>query len=209
LAHLALLSRSHGGVTAAVPPGHETRMSRAIHFVLLLSAILLSQPAAGGWNYRIGEPAPEFQLEALDGNVYSSAELKGKWVVVSFMTTWCPFCNAAAPHFEKLNQDYGKRGVKAFIVDVSEKPDVVSHWVAKRELTCPVLLDSTGAVTTSYAPPPDFVPDLKREEVMIASFMIIDPEGTIRFLALNEDVARFDARLVKLRTALDGLLPKE
>ena len=186
-------------------------MSRPAHVALFLFATLLacSAPAAAGWNYRMGEPAPEFQLEALDGNVYRSTDLKGKWVVLSFMTTWCPFCNAAAPHFEKLNQEYGKRGVKAFIVDVSEKPDIVSGWVEKQKLTCPVLLDRTGAVTTRYAPPPDFVPDLKREEVMIASFMIIDPEGTIRFLALNEDVASFDARLIKLRATLDGLLPKQ
>ena len=79
----------------------------------------------------------------------------------------------------------------------------------KQKPHVPVLLDRTGAVTTRYAPPPDFVPDLKREEVMIASFMIIDPEGTIRFLALNEDVASFDARLIKLRATLDGLLPKQ
>jgi peroxiredoxin len=125
------------------------------------------------------------------------------------MTTWCPFCNAAAPHFEKLNQEYGKRGVKAFIVDVSEKPDIVSGWVEKQKLSCPILLDATGAVTSSYAPPGDFAPDLKREEVMIASFMIIDPEGTIRFLKLNEDVASFDARLIKLRETLDALLPKQ
>ena len=186
-------------------------MSRAARFGLCLLVVLLacSAPAAAGWNYRIGEPAPEFQLEALDGTVYRTADLKGKWVVVSFMTTWCPFCNAAAPHFEKLNQEYGKRGVKAFIVDVSEKADIVSGWVSKQKLTCPVLLDNNGAVTTSYAPPPDFVPDLKREEVMIASFMIIDPEGTIRFLALHEDVASFDARLIKLRATLDGLLPKQ
>ena len=182
---------------------------RAVVFAIAGVVWLFAQPVHAGWNYRIGEAAPEFQLEALDGNVYRSAELKGKWVVVSFMTTWGPFCNAAAPHFEKLNQDYGKRGVRAFIVDVSEKPDVVSGWIAKHNLTCPVLLDGTGAVTTSYAPPPDFVPDLKREEVMIASFMIIDPNGTIRFLALNEDVASFDARLVKLRAALDELLPRQ
>jgi peroxiredoxin len=184
-------------------------MLRVIVTVIAGVISFFAQPAAAAWNYRIGEAAPEFQLEAIDGNVYRSAELKGKWLVVSFMTTWCPFCNAAAPHFEKLNQDYGKRGVKAFIVDVSEKPDVVSGWIAKHKLTCPVLLDGTGSVTTSYAPPPDFVPDLKREEVMIASFMIIDPNGTIRFLALNEDVASFDARLVKLRAALDELLPKQ
>jgi len=185
-------------------------MSRTATFALLIGLLLPSSlPAAAGWNYRIGEPAPEFQLEALDGTVYRSADLKGKWVVASFMTTWCPFCNAAAPHFNKLSQDYSKRGVTAFIVDVSEKPSIVSGWVAKLKLSCPILLDDGGAVTSSYAPPPDFVPDLKREEVMIASFMIIDPEGTIRFLALNEDVASFDARLVKLRETLDALLPKQ
>jgi peroxiredoxin len=195
---------------AAARLEHGVRMSRAARFALFLVAMLFALPTqSANWNYRIGEPAPEFQLDALDGKVYRSAELKGKWVVVSFMTTWCPFCNAAAPHFEKLNQEYGKRGVKAFIVDVSEKPDVVSGWVEKQKLTCPVLLDASGAVTTSYAPPPDFVPDLKREEVMIASFMIIDPEGMVRFLALNEDVANFDARLIKLRAALDTLLPKQ
>ena len=74
-------------------------MLRCVLVVLTLLASLLAQPAAAGWNYRIGEPAPEFQLEALDGNVYRSTDLKGKWVVMSFMTTWCPFCNAAAPHF--------------------------------------------------------------------------------------------------------------
>ena len=184
-------------------------MLRAIIVVIAGVVSLCAQPATAAWNYRIGESAPEFQLRTVDGNVYRSTELRGKWVVVSFMTSWCPFCNAAAPHLEKLNQEYSQRGVKTFIVDVSEKPDVVSGWIAKHRLTCPVLLDEGGTVTSSYAPPPDFVPDLKREEVMIASFMIIDPQGTIRFLALNEDVANFDARLVKLRAALDELLPKQ
>jgi peroxiredoxin len=186
-------------------------MSRTLRFLLALSAVLLAQlgPASAGWNYRIGEPAPDFQLQTLDGNTYRSADHRGQWVVVSFMTTWCPFCNAAAPHFEKLTQEYGRRGVKAVIVDVSESPDIVSGWVKRHKLSCTVLLDGNGEVTASYAPPPDFVPDLKREEVMIASFMIVDPQGTIRFLALNEDVANFDARLTKLRATLDGLLPKQ
>ncbi len=188
-------------------------MLRPFRLVLFLALALIlalpGAPALGAWNYRIGEPAPEFQLQGLDGGLYRSSELKGSWLVVSFMTTWCPFCNAAAPHFERLNQEYGKRGVKAFVVDVSETPDVVGGWVRRQKLTCPVLLDGDGMVTSRYAPPPDFVPDLKREEVMIASFMIIDPAGTVRFLALNEDVANFDARLVKLRSALDGLLSQQ
>jgi len=33
------------------------------------------------------------------------------------------------------------------------------------------MLDGTGAVTSRYAPPPDFVPDLKREEVYLISLL--------------------------------------
>ena len=186
-------------------------MLRSMSLALLFVLAFLAQPASSamGWNYRIGEPAPAFQLKALDGKDYSSNDLKGKWVVLGFMTTWCPFCNAAAPHFEKLSQEYGKRGVRAMIVDIEERGNTVTGWVKKHKLSCPVLLDGKGEVATRYAPPANVAPDLKRQEVMIASFMIIDPEGTVRFLSLNEDTASFDARLTKLRTALDGLLPKQ
>jgi peroxiredoxin len=177
---------------------------------MLLSTLLaVLAPTSAAWNYRIDEVAPEFKLKALDGTTYSTSELKGKWVVVSFMTTWCPFCNAAAPHFEKLAQEYGKRDVVSVIVDISEESNVVTRWLNKHNLSCPILLDEGGAVTASYAPPPDFVPDLKREEVMIASFMIIDPEGKIRHLKLNEDVESFDARLGHLRKKLETLLPPQ
>ena len=66
-----------------------------------------------------------------------------------------------------------------------------------------------GGVTERYAPPATIAPDLKREETMIASFMIIDREGKIRFLSLNEDTARFDARLTKLKARLDQMLGKK
>ena len=184
---------------------------RHLRIVAFFIAALLAQSALGAasWNFRIGEPAPEFRLKALDGKIYASPDLKGQWVVLSFMTTWCPFCNAAAPHFEQLSREYGKRGVRAVIVDIEEQRSVVAGWVKRHKLSCPILFDEKGEVAARYAPPPDFAPDLKRQEVMIASFMVIDPEGTIRFLSLNEDVANFDARLIKLRAALDRLLPKQ
>lgn len=186
-------------------------MLRSISLALLVILASLAPPAssAAGWNYRIGEPAPGFQLKSLDGKEYSTNDLKGKWVVLGFMTTWCPFCNAAAPHFEKLNQEYAKRGVRVMIVDIEEGGNTVTRWVKKQKLSCPVLLDGKGEVATRYAPPADFAPDLKRQEVMIASFTIIDPEGNVRFLSLNEDTASFDARLTKLRAALDGFLSKQ
>lgn len=173
--------------------------------VLLLALCPLLADAAS-WNYRIGEEAPAFTLKGLDGKPLSSADLRGHYTVMSFMTSWCPFCNAAAPYFDKIGKDYASRGVRAVIVDVHEKRAPIASFVKKYALSCPMLLDKDGSVTTRYAPPPDFVPDLEREVTMIASFMIIDPQGKISFLSLNEKPEEFDAKLGKLREHLDGLL---
>ena len=67
-----------------------------------------------------------------------------------------------------------------------------------------MLLDEDGKVSASFAPP-DVLPDLPRDQVPIASNLIIDDEGKIRFYSLL-DSANFDAKLVQLRERLDRLL---
>jgi hypothetical protein len=67
-------------------------------------------------------------------------------------------------------------------------------------------LDVDGSVAASFAPD-DVLPDLSRDEVMLASNMIIDPQGEIQFLSLL-DSKNFDAKLVDLRARLDELLQK-
>lgn len=183
-------------------------MTKTIGVMLLAVALAFAYALSGAaeWNYRIDEPAPSFKLKSLDGRAVSLEDLRGQYVVLSFMTSWCPFCNAAAPHFEQLSRDYRGKNVRAMIVDIGEHSAPISKFAKKYALSCTVLLDRDTKVAQSYAPPADVAPDLKRHEVMIASFMIIDPEGKIRFLSLNEDTSKFDARLVKLRGTLDALL---
>jgi len=183
----------------------RARIGIVAPILLMLGTWSASVPAAD-WNYRIGEKAPAFSLKTLDGKPAASADFKGHYTVVSFMTTWCPFCNAAAPHLQKIGNDYRERGVKVLVVDIEEEDKVVKKRVAKHGLTCAVLMDRDGMVATAYAPPKDFVPDLARQEVMIASFAIVDPEGTVRFLTLNEKPEEFDAKLTKLRMQLDEFL---
>jgi hypothetical protein len=65
-------------------------------------------------------------------------------------------------------------------------------------------LDEDGAVAASFAPP-DVLPDLSRDEVILTSNLIIDPEGKIQFMSLL-DSKNFDAKLVDLRQKLDELL---
>ena len=103
-----------------------------------------------------------------------------------------------------MQQTYRSRGVQALIIDVMETPVVAEAWAKRHKFSFPVLLDPDGKATSLYAPP-DALPDLPRDQVPIASNLIIDGEGKIRFYSLL-DSANFDAKLVALRARLDELL---
>ena len=77
---------------------------------------------------------------------------------------------------------------------------MAAKWAAKMGFTFPVLLDHDGAVSTSYAPD-GVLPELPRDQVPIASNLIIDAEGKIRFYSLL-DSANFDAKLLGLQETL-------
>lgn len=151
------------------------------------------------------QEAPAFALSDLNGNEVNSEAYKGNYVVIHIATTWCPFCNAEAPYLEQLSQDYKDQNVKVLIIDVKEPENLVRTKIQERyNLTFPVLLDSDGAVAASFAPE-GVLPDLSRDEVMLASNILIDPEGKIQFLSLL-DSQNFDAKLVDLKARLDELL---
>ncbi len=152
----------------------------------------------------IGQPAPLFTLKGLDGKDYSLAQMKGKVVLVHFATTWCPFCNAEAPNLESLYQSYKNKGVAVLLIDVKEGKDLVTQSFKRFDFSFPVLLDTAGKVAATYAPS-DVLPDLARDEVTLASNLIIDKEGKIRFYSLL-NTASFDAKLTQVIQKLDELL---
>lgn len=191
----------------------DYRLKRAVFKrtlkVLLMAGIITSTVSLAGSpeaenQPMIGESAPVFSLPGVDGKTYSLADAAGKYVVIHFATTWCPFCNAEAPHLQKLYEEYGEKGVAVYIVDVKEEKSQVEKLVDKFDLTFPVLMDIDGAVATQYAPE-GVQPDLERDAVPLASNLVLDREGKIRFYSLLNTMA-FDARLIGVREALDRLL---
>ena len=153
----------------------------------------------------LGKDLPPYSLRDLNGIEVTSESLKGKFVVIHVATTWCPFCNAEAPTLEQIYKDYKDKGVEVLIIDVKEPGDLVQRVLVDRfNLTFPVLLDKDGAVAASFAPT-DVLPELARDDVMLASNLLIDPEGKIRFFSLL-DTNNFDAKLIKLKSKLDELL---
>jgi len=169
---------------------------------IILSIFIFSGPVV---NAQI--KAPEFELKDLNGNLVSSKDYEGNFIVIHIATTWCPFCNAEAPYLEQLNQDYNQQNVKVVIVDVKEPASLVKAKLQDRfNFTFPVLLDLDGAVASQFAPA-DVLPELARDEVMLASNLLIDPQGNIQYMSLL-DSKNFDVTLNELKEVLNELLSK-
>jgi peroxiredoxin len=183
-------------------------MKTKLRFVVLLMAYFSSLALnAQSEQPMIGLAAPSFKLSGLDGRTYSLEQFRGKYVVIHIATTWCPFCNAEAPYLEQLYKDYMQRGVQVFIIDVKESKELVTKLFQKFNFTFPILLDKDGTISASYAPE-GILPDLPRDEVPLASNLIIDKEGNINFYSLL-NTTNFDAKLTKIKQRLDELLSAE
>jgi len=190
----------------------NTKIKSPVHRAMLIFSLLLifacnqtdkkTQPA------NIVEKAfkaPDFTLSSLENDTIKLKDYKGKFVVLHIATTWCPFCNAEAPHLEKLYQDYKDKNVAVLLMDVKEPKELIEEKLKKKyNLTFPILLDYDGSVAATFAPK-DVLPDLSRDEVMLASNILIDPEGNIQFMSLL-DSKNFDAELIQLKKRLDELL---
>src|SRR5262249_15835667 len=66
------------------------------------------QPAKKRTNVKVGEAAPAFHIEALDGKPLSLADYRGKYVLLHFWATGCGPCLAETPHVKEVFETFGK-----------------------------------------------------------------------------------------------------
>jgi len=58
----------------------------------------------------IGSQLPDFSVKDLKGGDVTSADLRGKVVLIDFWATWCQPCKKEMPGYQKLLDRYGSRG---------------------------------------------------------------------------------------------------
>ena len=59
---------------------------------------------------RLVRGLPQFSVKDLQGREISSADLRGKVVLIDFWATWCQPCKKEMPGYQKLLDGYGSRG---------------------------------------------------------------------------------------------------
>ena len=57
---------------------------------------------------KVGQPAPAFDVEALNGGRIKLEDFRGKFVLLDFWATWCGPCVAEIPGLKELHDRFGK-----------------------------------------------------------------------------------------------------
>lgn len=68
----------------------------------------------------IGQIAPEFAVARVGGGNIGSSDLEGNPAVLVFWTAWCPVCEEEAPIINKLNEEFGRKGVQVVGINIGE-----------------------------------------------------------------------------------------
>jgi peroxiredoxin len=134
-----------------------------------------------------GTRAPSFALRTPIGKRVELAGLRGGPVLLEFFATWCPHCNAEAPHLRDLYASLRSRGI-AFLSINADGETAPSVFAFHRYfgLPFPALLDPDGQ-PGSFASPggPGRVTSAYRVEAF-PTFYVIDSNGRISWRSDGE-----------------------
>lgn len=98
---------------------------------------------------KVGDRPPNFTLATVTGHRLTLWSLKGHAVWLNFWATWCVWCKGEMPAMEAIyRQEHGRIDIVG--VDVQESRSAVAAFLAARHITYPVVLDTTGLVSTRY-----------------------------------------------------------
>lgn len=136
---------------------------KTLVFALLCGIGLALAPPASAGELKVGDPAPDFSLQATDGKAYKLSDFKGKQAVViawfpRAFTQGCTIeCKSLADNGDKIR----KFDVTYFMASVDKLEDNIAfakatsvklgeNVVEKKEADFPMLADPTKVTATAY-----------------------------------------------------------
>ena len=110
-------------------------------------------PSDYGYIVKIGQQMPDIEMTLTDGTKVTTADLKGKVVMLQFTASWCGVCRREMPHIEneiwqkhKNNSDFALIGI-----DMDEPLETVKKFAADMKITYPLALDPAGEIFYTFA----------------------------------------------------------
>jgi peroxiredoxin len=98
----------------------------------------------------IGNLAPDFTLQTINGQSITLNESRGKTVLLNFWVNSCPACVDEMPYFQTVFDEQAQDGLVVLAINCGESSQTVKSIVDNLKLTFPMLLDPDGKVCTAY-----------------------------------------------------------
>lgn len=143
---------------------------------------------------KVGDVAPDFTLDLIDGTKFTLSEQRGKVVMLQFTAGWCGVCRKEMPFIEsdiwqrhKENSDFVLVGI-----DREEAKEDILPFIEKVGTTYPIAMDTNADVFASYA--------LRNSG--ITRNVLIDRDGKIVMLTRLFNEEEFKALVEKINTML-------
>ena len=174
---------------------------RAVRLSLFAAAVISGVACSrASADIAVGQPAPAFSLQDLDGKTVSLADFKGKEVVLEWINPNCPFSRGhsdkktmsttAAKHPDAvwLGINSTNASHRDFLAPAEHKKFNAEHGV-----TYPVLYDSSGEVGRAYG------------AATTPHMFVIDAAGKLAYVGAIDDAARGTASVNYVDAALGAL----
>ena len=135
-------------------------------------------------------PSPPLELNDIDGNPFSLAQKKGRWVFVHFWASWCGPCRREMPAIQNMVEKLKTSSLVFAIVNTAEDEDTVFTFLGLLAPDIVSLMDLDGQVTEAWQPRG------------LPSTYLVDPAGIVRYQALggrpwdDDEYLRFLTRLL-------------
>jgi len=99
---------------------------------------------------QVGDLAPDFQLNNLEGKPVSLGDLRGKPVILNFWGTWCHPCVSEMPLIQKVHEEQSAEGLVLLAINMGGTSSQVKEFLQAHNLSLPVLLDTRQDVARRY-----------------------------------------------------------
>jgi len=113
------------------------------------------------------EMAPPFLLRDINGKIVSTADWKGKVVILNFWATWCPPCREEVPELVQLQANYKDKLLVIGASEDEDEPQKVRQFVQRFGMNYPVVM-ATKELIDNYGGVP-----------ALPTSFLIDPQGRV------------------------------
>ena len=156
-------------------------------FIGLAAAVALG--AAAFWQFQgAAQAAPQVTFTDLQGHAVTTADLRGKVVLVKFWATSCTTCVAQMPDTIRHYDELKAKGFDTIAVAMQyDPPNYVKNYSETRKLPFPVVIDAQGKLARAFG-----------DVQLTPTAFLIDKHGNIikRYLG-NYDEKSFMATVEK------------